>query len=207
MPWINKAKAVIQSWYAGQEYGNALVDILIGVTNPSGKLPTTFPVNLSDTPAFESYPGRNLQMDYDEKLLVGYKWYDKNLIEPLFPFGHGLSYTEFEYSELKIKKDMNDGFICSYTIKNTGDTSGSEISQCYVRPNESDNNEPIKTLQSFDKTFLNPGESKEIEILLSKRNFSSWDLLKNYWDIKYKEYDILIGSSSRDIKLIERIKL
>ena len=104
MPWINKAKAVIQSWYAGQEYGNALVDILTGDISPSGKLPTTFPVNLSDTPAFESYPGKNLQMDYDEKLLVGYKWYDKNLIEPLFPFGHGLSYTEFEYSELKIKK-------------------------------------------------------------------------------------------------------
>ena len=146
-------------------------------------------------------------MDYDEKLLVGYKWYDKNLIEPLFPFGHGLSYTEFEYSELKIKKDMNDSFICSYTIKNTGDTSGSEISQCYVQPNENDNNEPIKTLQGFDKTFLNPGESKEIEIELSKRNFSSWDLSKNDWDIKYKVYDILIGSSSRDIKLIERINL
>ena len=207
MPWIKKAKAVIQSWYAGQEYGNALVDVLTGATNPSGKLPTTFPVNLSDTPAFESYPGKNLQMDYVEKLLVGYKWYDKNLIEPLFPFGHGLSYTEFEYSELKIKKSMNDSFICSYTIKNTGDTSGSEISQCYVQPNESDNNEPIKTLQGFDKTFLNPGESKEIEIELSKRNFSSWDLSNKDWDIKYKEYDILIGSSSRDIKLIERINL
>ena len=102
---------------------------------------------------------------------------------------------------------MNDSFICSYTIKNTGDASGSEISQCYVQPNESDNNEPIKTLQGFDKTFLNPGESKEIEIELSKRNFSSWDLSKNDWDIKYKEYDILIGSSSRDIKLIERINL
>jgi beta-glucosidase len=207
MPWINKAKAVIQSWYAGQEYGNALVDILTGDINPSGKLPTTFPVNLSDTPAFESYPGKNLQMDYDEKLLVGYKWYDKNLIEPLFPFGHGLSYTEFEYSDLKIKKDMNNSFICSYMIKNTGDTCGSEISQCYVQPNESYNNEPIKTLQGFDKTFLNPGESKEIEILLGKRNLSSWDLSKNDWDIKYKEYDILIGSSSRDIKLIESIKL
>ena len=207
MPWVNKAKAVIQSWYAGQEYGNALVDILTGDINPSGKLPTTFPVNLSDTPAYESYPGKNLQMDYDEKLLVGYKWYDKTLIVPLFPFGHGLSYTEFEYSELKIKKDMSNNFICSYMIKNTGDTCGSEISQCYVQPNESDNNEPIKTLQGFDKTFLNPGESKEIEIVLSKRNFSSWDLSKNDWDVKYKEYDILIGSSSRDIKLIERIKL
>src|SRR6056300_750790 len=207
MPWIDKAKAVIQSWYAGQEYGNALVDILTGAISPSGKLPTTFPVNLSDTPAFESYPGKNLQMDYDEKLLVGYKWYDKNIIEPLFPFGHGLSYTEFEYSELKIKKDMNNSFTCSYMIKNTGDTSGSEISQCYVQPKKSDNNEPIKTIQGFDKTFLNPGESKEIEIVLSKRNFTSWDLSKNDWDIKYKEYDILIGSSSRDIKLIERINL
>ena len=207
MPWINKAKAVIQSWYAGQEYGNALVDIITGIINPSGKLPTTFPVNLSDTPAFESYPGKNLQMDYDEKLLVGYKWYDKNLLEPLFPFGHGLSYTEFEYSELKIKKEMNNSFICSYMIKNTGDTAGFEISQCYVQPYKSNNNEPIKTLQGFDKTFLNPGESKEIKILLNERNFSSWDLLDNDWDIKYKEYDILIGSSSKDIKLVEGIKL
>ena len=207
MPWINKAKAVIQSWYAGQEYGNALVDIITGIINPSGKLPTTFPVNLSDTPAFESYPGKNLQMDYDEKLLVGYKWYDKNLLEPLFPFGHGLSYTEFEYSELKIKKEMNNSFICSYMIKNTGDTAGFEISQCYVQPYKSNNNEPIKTLQGFDKTFLNPGEFKEIKIVLSERNFSSWDLLDNDWDIKYKEYDILIGSSSKNIKLVERIKL
>jgi beta-glucosidase len=207
MPWIDKAKAVIQSWYAGQEYGNALVDILTGAISPSGKLPTTFPVNLSDTPAFESYPGKNLQMDYDEKLLVGYKWYDKNLIEPLFPFGHGLSYTEFEYSDLKIKKETKNSFICSYMIKNTGDTAGFEISQCYVQPYKSNNNEPIKTLQGFDKTFLNPGESKEIKILLNKRNFSSWDLLDNDWNIKYKEYDILIGSSSKDIKLVEGIKL
>ena len=207
MPWINKAKAVIQSWYAGQEYGNALVDILTGAISPSGKLPTTFPMNLSDTPAFESYPGKNLQMDYDEKLLVGYKWYDRNLIEPLFPFGHGLSYTEFEYSDLKIKKETKNSFICSYMIKNTGDTSGFEVSQCYVQPYKINNNEPIKTLQGFDKTFLNSGESKEIKIVLSERNFSSWDLLNNDWDIKYKEYDILIGSSSKDIKLVERIKL
>jgi beta-glucosidase len=206
MPWINKAKAVIQSWYAGQEYGNALVDILTGAINPSGKLPTTFPISLSDTPAFESYPGKNLQMDYDEKLLVGYKWYDKNLIKPLYPFGHGLSYTEFEYSELNIKKDINNNFISSYMVKNIGDTSGSEISQCYVQPNESANDEPIKTLQGFDKTFLNPGESKKIEIILSKRNFSSWDLSKNEWGVAHKEYDILIGSSSRDIRLVERIK-
>ena len=164
-------------------------------------------MNLSDTPAFESYPGKNLQMDYDEKLLVGYKWYDRNLIEPLFPFGHGLSYTEFEYSDLKIKKETKNSFICSYMIKNTGDTSGFEISQCYVQPYKSNNNEPIKTLQGFDKTFLNPGESKEIKILLNERNFSSWDLLDNDWVIKYKEYDILIGSSSKDIKLVERIKL
>ena len=97
MPWINRAKAIIQSWFGGQEYGNALVDILSGSVNPSGKLPTTYPERIEDTPAFNHYPGKELQMDYAEKLLIGYRWYEKNNILPLFPFGHGLSYTEFKH--------------------------------------------------------------------------------------------------------------
>ena len=207
MPWIDRAKSVIQSWYAGQEYGNALVDILTGAVNPSGKLPTTFPVNLSDTPAFESYPGENLQMNYDEKLLVGYKWYDKNAVEPLFPFGHGLSYTEYEYSGLKIEKSDGGGFVCSYTVKNVGDMAGYEVSQCYIQPNAVDAGEPVKTLQGFDKTFLKPGESREIQISLCERSFTTWSVAKNGWEIAQSGYDVLIGTSSKDIKLTDRINL
>ncbi|SVE46880.1 uncharacterized protein METZ01_LOCUS499734, partial [marine metagenome] len=102
MPWLNDAKAILQCWFPGQEFGNALFDILFGEVNPSGKLTTTFPNRLEDTPAFKHYPGKNLQMDYLEGIFVGYRWYDKKEIEPLFPFGFGLSYTEFEYADLKI---------------------------------------------------------------------------------------------------------
>ena len=107
MPWIDKSKAIIQSWFGGQEYGNSLADIIFGKVNPSGKLPTTFPKRIEDTPAFGCYPGENSQMDYEEKLLVGHRWYEKKNIKPLFPFGFGLSYTDFSFSNLEIIKNDN----------------------------------------------------------------------------------------------------
>ena len=166
MPWVNKAKSILQSWYAGQEYGDALFEILTGLVNPSGKLPTTFPKRIEDTPAYSCYPGENLQMSYDEKLLIGYKWYDRKKIEPLFHFGHGLSYTNFEYSNLRISNSHQNDFICSFDIENIGDVSGFEISQCYISFMNSNEDEPIKKLQGFDKTYINSGEIKKIEICL-----------------------------------------
>ena len=207
MPWVNKAKSIIQSWYAGQEYGNALFGILTGLVNPSGKLPTTFPKYIEDTPAYASYPGENLQMNYDEKLFVGYKWYDKKKIEPLFHFGHGLSYTDFKYSNLHISKSSENNFTISLDITNTGNHSGYEISQCYISFADRGNEEPIKKLQGFDKTFINSGETKKIEICLDSRNFSTWDIESRQWQVKKGKFEILIGSSSNDIRLKDHINL
>ena len=207
MPWINKAKSILQSWYAGQEYGDALFEILTGLVNPSGKLPTTFPKRIEDTPAYSCYPGENLQMSYDEKLLIGYKWYDRKKIEPLFHFGHGLSYTNFEYSNLIISNSHQNDFICSFDIENVGDVSGFEISQCYISFMNSNEDEPIKKLQGFDKTYINSGEIKKIEICLDSKSFSTWDIKNHQWEIKKGVFNILIGSSSNDIKLKDSINL
>ena len=207
MPWINKVKSVIQTWYPGQEFGNALADIITGAVSPSGKLPSTFPIKIEDTPAYSSYPGKDLQMNYDEKLLVGYKWYERENIKTQYPFGHGLSYTTFEYSNLLINELKDDLISCKFTIKNTGDISGSEISQCYVELKNNDLSEPIKKLQGFDKTYLSPQEKKEIEIILNPRSFSGWNLDKKSWEIKQGSYNIHIGASSEDIRLSNQINL
>ena len=207
MPWVNKAKSILQSWYAGQEYGDALFEILTGLVNPSGKLPTTFPKRIKDTPAYSCYPGENLQMSYDEKLLIGYKWYDRKKIEPLFHFGHGLSYTNFEYSNLRISNSDKNNFTCSFNIENVGDISGFEISQCYISFMNCDEDEPIKKLQGFDKTYINSGEIKKIEICLDSNSFSTWDINNHQWEIKKGVFNILIGSSSNDIKLKDSINL
>ncbi len=207
MPWIDKAKTVLQSWYPGQEFGNALVDVITGDANPSGKLPTSFPKNIEDTPAFSSYPGKDLQMNYEEELLVGYKWYERKNIKPLFPFGHGLSYTKFKYSNLKII-DMDDGgYQCEYDIKNVGDLPGSEISQCYVVTNVNNEIEPIKKLQGFNKVYLAPGEQKRIQIILSERSFSVWSTDNKDWIIQSGSHQILIGASSEDIQLSSKVNL
>jgi beta-glucosidase len=207
MPWVNKAKSILQSWYAGQEYGDALFEILTGLVNPSGKLPTTFPKHIKDTPAYSCYPGENLQMSYDEKLLIGYKWYDRKKIEPLFHFGHGLSYTNFEYSNLRISNSDKNNFTCSFNIENVGDISGFEISQCYISFMNCDEDEPIKKLQGFDKTYINSGEIKKIEISLDSKSFSTWDIKNHQWEIKKGVFNILIGASSNDIKLKDSINL
>ena len=157
MPWIDKSKAIIQSWFGGQEYGNSLADIIFGKVNPSGKLPTTFPKRIEDTPAFGCYPGENSQMDYEEKLLVGHRWYEKKNIKPLFPFGFGLSYTDFSFSNLEIIKNDNYNIECKFEIKNAGMMDGSEVAQCYVSFSNLTKDEPLKTLQSFKKVFIKKG--------------------------------------------------
>ena len=207
MPWIHKVKSVIQAWYPGQEFGNALANIITGDVSPSGKLPSTFPINIEDTPAFSSYPGQDLQMNYDEKLLVGYKWYEKKNIKTQYPFGHGLSYTKFEYFNLVIDELKDNLISCKFTIKNTGDVSGAEISQCYVEHTVEVPSEPLKKLQGFDKIFLAPQEEKEVEIILNARSFSEWSLDKKEWEVKQGSYNIHIGASSKDIRLSNQINL
>ena len=207
MPWADKAKAIMQTWFAGQEFGNALVDIITGEINPSGRLPTSFPKNIEDTPAFNSYPGKDLQMNYDEKLLVGYRWYDKKNIKTLFPFGHGLSYTNFEYSDLEVDVHPKNMASCKFSVRNTGQVAGIETAQCYVSFKTIDDSEPEKTLQGFSKIALNPNDESSIEINLNSRNFSSWNVAKRSWEVRAGSYEILIGSSAENILLQTTINL
>ena len=207
MPWAKKANAIVQTWFAGQEFGNALVDILSGQVNPSGKLTTTFPVRIEDTPAYKIYPGNDLQMNYDEKLLVGYKWYQRNSIEPLFCFGHGLSYTKFNYQNLEVTTDDGFNVSCKFDIQNIGDIAGSETAQCYISFAAPLPQEPLMTLQGFVKEDIGVNEIKKLEIKLGPRNFSNWSVDTNTWQIRGGTYKILIGSSSEKILLEASINL
>ncbi len=203
MPWLNDAKAILQSWFPGQEFGNALFDILFGEVNPSGKLTTTFPKRLEDTPAFEHYPGENLQMDYLEEIFVGYRWYDKKEIEPLFPFGFGLSYTQFEYSDLKIipPKKEDSAIAFSFRVTNAGKMRGKEIAQCYVSVVNSSVERSFKELKCFSKIDLDSGKSELLNFELNERDLSYWNEDGGGWLIEPAEYKILVGSSSKDILL------
>ncbi|MBD62807.1 MAG: glycosyl hydrolase family 3 [Gammaproteobacteria bacterium] len=207
MPWEHKTKTILQTWFAGQEFGNALFDILSGEVNPSGKLPTSFPKNIEDTPAFNSYPGKNLQMDYEEKLLVGYKWYEKHSIKPLFCFGHGLSYTKFKYENLKVISNIGNKVSCKFYIKNIGGVAGLETAQCYVGHESPEEDQPIRTLQGFCKVSMNANEGKNIEINLTERNFSFWSTASKSWQIRGGTYKIFIGSSIENIYLTDSITL
>jgi len=207
MPWADKASTILQTWFAGQEFGNALTDILTGATNPSGKLPTSFPKELEDTPAFKCYPGDDLQMNYDERRLVGYKWYERKNIKPLFTFGHGLSYTQFKYSDLNVNVNEDNAVMCTFFIQNIGEVIGSETMQCYVSYVEEDLSEPLKTLQGFQKNELEVGQKNQIEISLSSRNFATWNVDTKDWQVRPGVYEISIGSSAEDIHLQTTINL
>ena len=207
MPWINDSNAILQSWFGGQEYGNALADLIFGEINPSGKLPTTFPVQIEDTPAFNYYPGKNSQMNYEEKLLIGHRWYERKGKKPLFPFGFGLSFTKFSFSDLEVIKKDDLNINCKFRIKNFGEMDGHEVAQCYVAFLKAEEDEPLKTLQSFKKVFIEKNKEIELEISLNKRNFSYWDVDKKDWMVKPGEYRIDIGSSSEKIELSEIIVL
>jgi len=207
MPWINDSNAILQSWFGGQEYGNALADLIFGEINPSGKLPTTFPVQIEDTPAFDYYPGKNSQMNYEEKLLIGHRWYERKGKKPLFPFGFGLSFTKFSFSNLEVMKKDDLNINCKFRIKNFGEMDGHEVAQCYVAFLNAEEDEPLKTLQSFKKVFIEKNKEIELEISLNKRNFSYWDVDKKDWMVKPGEYRIDIGSSSEKIELSEIIVL
>ena len=207
MPWVSKAKAIVQTWFAGQEFGNALVDILSGKVNPSGKLPTTFPANIEDTPAYKHYPGNDLQMNYDEKLLVGHRWYETNSIKPLFCFGHGLSFTNFNYQNLEVTIGDSLAVSCKFEVQNIGDIPGLETAQCYVGYSDPMPQQPCKTLQGFVKEEIGANELKKMEINLGPRNFSYWSVDRGAWEIRGGMYRILIGSSSENILLEASINL
>lgn len=210
MPWVNEVSAILETWLGGQAGAGAIADAVFGVVNPSGKLAETFPVRLEDSPAFLNFPGEDGQVIYGERMFVGYRYFDKLNIEPLFPFGHGLSYTEFGYSNLKLSStDITDKdqLQVSLTVTNTGKVKGKEVIQLYVADKESSVQRPVKELKAFDKIELAPGESKEVSFTLSVRDFSYYSKVYDRWLAESGEFDILIGSSSRDIRLTGSLNL
>jgi beta-glucosidase len=204
MPWIDKVPAVLQLWYDSQEQGNALADILFGDETPSGKLPTTFPVRLEDNPAYINYPGENGKVRYGEGIFVGYRYYDKKKVAPLFPFGHGLSYTTFRYSNLRLSAKSitpNETLKVRLDVTNTGKVIGREIVQLYVSDVKATFARPEKELKAFEKIELKPGQTKTITFTLDREAFWYFDAVKNAWSVEAGEFEILVGASSRDIRL------
>lgn len=199
--WANNSKAIIQAWYPGMEGGRALAKIIFGDTNPSGKLPMTFPIKLDDSPAHAlgEYPGDDI-VRYNEGLFVGYRFFDTKKIQPLYPFGHGLSYTTFTFENLSIQKDGSNVTV-KVVVKNTGRLAGAEVVQVYVHDEVSTLERPDKELKGFYKIFLEPGESKEVELLLGETAFQYYDDRKKRWVLEPGKFMLLIGNSSKNIKL------
>uniref|UniRef100_A0A7C4KHK4 Beta-D-glucoside glucohydrolase n=1 Tax=Anaerolinea thermolimosa TaxID=229919 RepID=A0A7C4KHK4_9CHLR len=202
MPWVDQVPAILEAYYPGQEGGNAIARILLGEVNPSGKLTVTFPRRVEDTPAYINYPGGR-EVIYGEGIFVGYRYYDKKDIQPLFPFGHGLSYTTFEYSDLSIPQEarIGESVEVKITVKNTGTVAGKEVVQLYVCDPESSLARPPKELKGFAKVSLAPGESKTVRFTLDSRAFAFYDPYQSRWVVEPGRFEILAGSSSRDIRM------
>ncbi|NOY60645.1 MAG: beta-glucosidase [Calditrichaeota bacterium] len=201
--WIVKVPALIEAFYPGQEGGHALADILFGDVNPSGKLPLTFPKRWQDSPAYGTYPGTKELADYREGIYVGYRYFDKQNIEPLFPFGHGLSYTTFEYSDLRIsppRVTADDTVRVQLAVKNTGDMAGDEVVQLYVQDMKASVDREVKALKGMTRVSLKPGETKAVTFKLDKSHLSFYDVKTRRWIAEPGEFKVLCGSSSRDIR-------
>ena len=202
--WIAQVPAILDLWYGGQEGGNAIADVLFGDVNPSGKLPVSFVKQWKDSPAYGHYPGENLQVDYAESIYVGYRFFDKKKIEPLFPFGYGLSYTKFEYSDLKVspnKVEPGKPVEVSIQVRNSGTRAGAEVVQLYVHDGHASVDRPIQELKGFRRVSLAPGETKEVNFTLDRSALAFYSTAKKDWVTEPGQFDVLVGSSSRDIKL------
>jgi beta-glucosidase len=197
-------------WYLGQETGHSITDVLFGDVSPSGKLPTTFPRRIEDNPTHIYYPGENGKVRYGEGIFVGYRYYDKKDIDPLFPFGHGLSYTTFEYSDLRPEKETfspGENIQVQVSLKNSGSRPGKEVVQLYLRDMESSLMRPDKELKAFAKIDLNPGELKDITFTLDQNALAFYNDVTKRWEAELGEFEVLVGGSSRDIRLKCRFKL
>jgi beta-glucosidase len=198
--WINNVDGVVESWFGGDEIGNAIADVLTGRHNPSGKLPVTFPQKWEDCSAYNSYHKQDSVSVYNDGIFIGYRHFDKYGIEPLFPFGYGLSYTNFDFTNIKVKQS-DDKFLITFDIKNSGKVKGTEIPQLYVHDPNPEIGKAPKELKRFARVVLNPDENKEVKFKLSKDDFKYFDSGKHTWQVNPGNYELLIGSSSRDIKL------
>lgn len=202
MPWHNCLKALLHSGLCGQAGAGAMLDIVTGKVNPSGRLSETYPLRYEDTPAFRYFPSAERNSEYREGMYVGYRYYDTSKVRVMYPFGFGLSYTTFEYSDLKA-----DEKGVSFTVKNTGDMDGAETAQLYVGLKDPKVYRPEKELKGFCKVFLKAGQSKEVRIDFDDKTFRYWNVRTNEWEIEGGTYQIMIGASSADIRLVQALKI
>ncbi len=200
MPWLERAGAVVYAWLPGQAFGHALADVLTGAVDASGRLPTTFPARLEDTPAFTSYPGEFGRVRYGEGLFMGYRWYDSRGIEPLLPFGYGLSYTTFGWSGLTLAADGDD-VLATFDITNTGARPGNAVTQLYVTAPDAPVQRPLQELRAFEKRLIPPGGSARVELRLTPRAFAYWDIEAGRFRAAPGRYEIRIGPDSRNLPL------
>jgi beta-glucosidase len=224
--WNEKAKAIIYAWYVGQNGNRALAEIIAGTTNPSGKLPITIEKEFEDSPGFGYLPqGESLysgwndkeekthpvyDIRYNEGIFVGYRWYEHKNIRPLYPFGHGLSYTSFEYSNITVSHEKfheDDVLTVACTVKNVGTRKGSETVQLYIQDEEASVPRPVKELKGFQKVELDPGQSREIQLQLNRDDFAFWNPQTRDWYAEKGKFIIHIGASSRDIRLRKQVEL
>ena len=208
--WINKVKGVIQAWYPGQEGGTAVAEILFGDINPSGKLPVSFEKRWLDNPTYNNYYSTNKNVNYSEGVFLGYRYFDSATTKPLFPFGFGLSYTSFEYSNLSIAEDSTDGkmkYLVTADIRNVGTMAGAEVVQLYVRDIESSVPRPTKELKAFTKVNLAPGETKKVTMVLNMDAFAYYSITKSSFTVDKGDFEIMVGSSSQEIKLTGNITI
>ena len=218
MPWAKKVPAIVQAWYLGSEAGHAIADVLFGDVNPSGKMPFSIMAKLTDYPAHQygelGYPGipdpkaeGKFYEEYKEDIFVGYRYADKAKVNPTFPFGHGLSYTSFEYSNITLLPSTSTPLHLTVTVTNTGKVAGAEVVQVYVGENKPTVARPMKELKAFEKVYLNSGESKTVTFTLDSSEWGYWDEAKHQFVTNEGKYTIYVGSSSRDIRYKQTIKL
>lgn len=204
--WLSKVKSVVEMWFAGTEGGNAIADVLLGNYNPSGKLPVTFPKRWEDCSAYPTYKTFPARTYYTDDIYVGYRHFDTKNIEPLFPFGFGLSYTTFEYSNLKVI-DNGNSFNISFDLKNSGSINGAETAQLYVGEKKPQIDRPTKELKAFKKVDLKAGEVKKVNLSVDKKSLAYFDGQLHDWKLDSGDYELLIGASSRDIKLKQTVTI
>jgi beta-glucosidase len=210
MPWRDAPKAILETWLAGQAGGQAKADVLLGRANPSGKLASTFPKRLDDTPASLNFPGEDREVVYGERFFVGYRYYDEKNVEPLYPFGHGLSYTSFAVGDLTLSADSatsREGVTARATVTNTGDRPGQEVVQLYLHDPESRLRRPPQALRAFEKVALDPGETAEVQFALRGRDFAAWDNRRDRWTVESGTYEVRVGTSSRDLPLRQTVSI
>jgi beta-glucosidase len=207
--WLDRVPALVQAWYPGQEGGTALAEILFGDVNPSGRLPVTFERRWEDNPVHESYypEAGTKRVVYREGVFVGYRGYEHNHTKPLFPFGFGLSYTTFQYSNLSIDSDKTGIYWVSFNVTNTGTREGADVAQVYVGDTQTKVPRPAKELKGFSKVSLRPGETKKVSVMLDRRALSYYDVNAKQWRAEPGDFNVLVGRSSEQIELRGKLTL